>query len=561
MKSKNSSAWFFMVFLMLAGCSSHQQLAEKRPDIQPAVPPRVIAARPSHETNIKAKTSPALEDEAGYKIRPLDIEMKAGKPYLPVGAEFLSKDGKVRLQDVIKKLALHKGFSVSWADDVKLERLVDVNIRPEDNFWDAIDNILRQLDYFYEVENQTIVVRYKETRDYHLAMPFLNEDFSSKVGGDLLGGGETKGKMSAEVTLETKRKKPLDFWEVVEDNLHKIIQRTSQEREIATEESEKKGAKKAKKKASSKGDTGLGYFVIDRPVGIITVTAPRKTQKRVKMYLDNLKEQAFKQVIIEAKIIEVKLNDSSQLGIDWSDLLNTTLSGVMQFGTAGLVYPFKYLKKGFVTKAALSDQNFNIMLHALDTYGRSKILSNPKLSILNGHGATLTVGKNVTYIDKIETTFNEGTSGGYGYLTYTVTTASVLSGVGLAVMANVVDDDNVSLYVVPITSELEEPILYEDFGTTEGAKIGLPVVRLRQMATYAKLKQGQTLIIGGLIDEVKDDKDHKIPLLGDLPLIGRVFRWADNIKHKRELVILLKPRIIDGAEDLDQGGTGLTLKK
>ncbi|HBF43156.1 MAG TPA: hypothetical protein DDW42_05900 [Desulfobacteraceae bacterium] len=233
----------------------------------------------------------------------------------------------------------------------------------------------------------------------------------------------------------------------------------------------------------------------------------------------------------------------------------------MQFGTAGLVYPFKYLKNGFVAKAALSDQNFSIMLHALGTYGRSKILSNPKLSILNGHGATLTVGKNVTYIDKVETTFNEATSGGYGYMTYTITTASVLSGVGLAVMANVIDDENVSLYVVPITSELEEPILYEDFGTTEGAKIGLPVVRLRQMATYAKLKQGQTLIIGGLIDEIKDDKDHKIPLLGDLPLIGRVFSWSDNTKYKRELVILLKPRIIDGAEDLDQGGTGLTLKK
>lgn len=565
MKSKNSPAWFFMVFLMLAGCSSHQQLAEKKPEIKPAVVPPVTTPGPAgHETNIKAKTSSTLEDEEGYKIRPLQIEMKAGRPYMPVGAEFFTKEGKVPLQTVIKKLAALKGLSVSWADDVKLERLVDVDIRPEDNFWDALDNVLRQLDYFYELSGQTIVVKYKETKEYHLAMPFLNEDFSTKVGGDLLGGKSAEGRMSGEVLIETKMTEPLDFWQIVEDNLFTIIQRTSQERETVAEETGKKGTKTAKKKTSSKravADTGQGYFVIDRPLGIITVTAPRKTQTRVKTYLGNLKKQVYKQVVIEAKIIEVILNESTQLGIDWSDLLNTALQGVLEFGTAGVVYPLKYLKNGFVTKATLSDRSFEVLLHALDTYGNSRILSNPKMSILNGHGATLTVGKNVTYIDKVETTWTAGTGGGYGYLTYTVSTASVLSGVGMAVMANIINDDEVSLYVVPITSELEEPIFYEEFGGVEGAKIGLPVVRLKQLATFARLKQGQTMIIGGLIDEVERNEEHGVPLLGRLPLVGWLFKWIDDTKVKRELVILLKPTIVDMTQDLDQVEQKLTLKK
>ena len=547
MKNKKDIIWYVFFFILLAGCSSQQKLIKKDQGItEPSS--EVSTPRPATPAPGPVEISPAqkLEDEAGYRIRPLDIEIQAGRTYLPVGAEIISKKGHVPLNLVIKKLGNLKGFSVSWADDVDQGKLVDVDIRPEDNFWDAMDNILRQLDYFYEVKGDTIIVRYKETKQYYLAMPLLKEEFETEVGGDLLGGGAAEGRMSGTVEIKNEISEPLEVWKEIEENLQTIIERSSRERlSIPVEQSssgEEKTAKAGGKcpSASVKTGKGEGYFIIDLPVGLITVTAPRKTQIRVDAYLESLKKQIYKQVIIEAKIIEIRLSDSHKMGIDWAEIFNTALSFNVSFGKNGTLYPWPD-EEGFISKISLNTKNdLNVMLAALNEYGNTNILSNPKISLLNGHGATMTVGENVTYIDKVTTTTSSETQ----TVTYTVTTDSVLSGVGLAVMANIIDDEEVILYVVPITSELTEPIEEKEFGGG-AARIGLPRVRLKQMSTYAKLRNGQTLIIGGLIDETKIDKDKRTPVLGDVPFLGRFFQMSNQQTIKRELVILLKPRIID----------------
>lgn len=441
-----------------------------------------------------------------YLIRKVEIEMKAGRPYLPVGAEIISKEGKVPLNLVIKELASLKGFSVSWADDVDQSKEVDVNIRPADDFWTALNNLLRQVDYFYELEGDSIVVRYKETKTYHLTMPFLQEDFSTSIGGNLLGGEETEGKMKGEIRLEGKLEKPLNFWKVVEDNLNKII-----------------------------GD--LGYYVIDKPLGLITVTAPRRVHKKVSGYLKNLKKEIYKQVIIEAKVIEVKLDKTHERGIDWSDVLKRTFKGQITFDE---VYHYKSAKK-FIKTITLSAQDFSVVMAALETYGEIKVVSNPKITLLNGHGATITVGENITYIDKVESTIDTETD----VITYDVSTANILSGIGLGVVANIISDDEVILYITPLTSELQEPIEYRSFGATgQGAEVGLPRIKIKDMATLAKVKDGDTLIIGGLIDKTTVKNEKRTPLLSDIPLLGKLFTYTSEQIISTELVILLRPRII-----------------
>ena len=450
-----------------------------------------------------AKTTQKNKISDSYLTKKIEIEMKGGRPYLPVGAEIISKEGKVPLRSVIKELASLKGFSVSWADDVDQTKEVDVNIKPEDNFWSALNNLLRQLDYFYEVQGDTIIVMYKETKTYHLAMPFLQEDFKTSLGGNLLGGEETEGKMRGEVRLEGKLEKPLNFWKQVEVNLKKII-----------------------------GDTGI--YVIDRPLGLITVTAPRRIHKKISDYLEKLKKEIYKQVIIEAKIIEVKLDKSHQMGIDWSDVLQRTFTGNIEFGRL-------YHYEKFVKTITLNPQTFSVFMSALNTYGKTNVISNPKITLLNGHGATITVGENVTYINKVESTVDTETD----VITYNVSTANILSGIGLGVMANIISDDEVILYITPLTSELQEPIEYKTFGSTvQGAQVGLPRIKIRDMATLAKVKNGQTLIIGGLIDKIKVKNENKTPLLGDLPLISSLFTYTSEQTISRELVILLRPRII-----------------
>ncbi|MCP4681244.1 MAG: type II and III secretion system protein [Desulfobacterales bacterium] len=533
MKNKGNISWYVVFFIIFAGCGSHQQLAKKdvetakqAPEARVEKAPQNPGPKPAPAPGTNITRAPAGLEHADYQIRPLDIEMKAGKPYLPVGAELISKQGKVSLKEVIKSLAVLKGFSVSWSDDVAQEQLVDVDIRPEDNYWDALNNVLRQLDYFYDVDKETIVVRYKETLQYQLVMPFLEEEFKTSVGGDLLGGGESEGKMKGEVQMSGGMKEPLDFWKEIEANVNAIIQHT------ATVAGPKEG----------KTGSGQGYLIIDRPLGIITVTAPRRTQTKIKGYLDNLENEIYKQVIIEAKIIEVRLNNKSEMGIDWDKVINATLAGTISFGKAatGRIYPFPHAD-GFIRQVTMGDHNFTLMLKALNEQGTSNVLANPKLTILNGHGATITVGENVTYIKSVEKTVDSET----GDVSWSVDTATILSGIGLAVMANVMDNDEVILYIVPVTSELTEPIEYRTFGGAgDESEVGLPEVKLKEMATFAKVQNGQTLIIGGLMDSTRFETKKGTPILEDLPLLGRLFKMDTKQEIKRELVILLKPKII-----------------
>ncbi len=482
----------FMGLMTLWGCAHPSKEVKKN-----------IPQKPRKQAS---KASPQKEEEKfqkGYLTRKVEMELKGGRPYLPVGAEIISKEGKVPLNSVIKELASLRGFSVSWAEDVDQNKEVDVNIKPEDNFWSALNNLLRQLDYFYEVEEDTIIIKYKVSKTYHLAMPFLQEDFSTSVGGNLLGGEETEGKMKGEVKLEGKLEKPLNFWKQLEDNLKKII-----------------------------GDSGS--YVIDRPLGIITVTAPQKTHKKVSNYLQNLEKEIYKQVEIEAKIIEVRLDKTHQMGIDWSDVLQRTFTGTIEFGRL-------YHYEKFVKTITLNSQTFSVFMSALDTYGKTNVISNPKITLLNGHGATITVGENVTYINKVESTVDTETD----VITYDVSTSNILSGIGLGVVANVINDKEVILYITPLTSELQEPIEYRTFGTTaQGAEVGLPRIKVKDIATLAKIKEGETLIIGGLIDKTKVKNEKKTPFLGDLPLLKNLFTYVSEETISRELVILLRPRII-----------------
>lgn len=492
-KKKVVFSVIILVSALLFGCASTSKQVKKEA-------PKKIAKKV-----VKTKKPPFQE----YLTRKIEIEMKEGRPYLPVGAEIMSKDGKVPLNSVIKQLASLKGFSVSWADDVDQTKEVDVNIKPEDNFWTALNNLLRQLDYFYEVQGDTIIIKYKETKTYHLAMPFLQEDFKTSIGGNLLGGEETEGKMRGEVRLEGKWEKPLNFWKIVENNLNKII-------------------------------ANQGTYSIDRPLGLITVTAPRKIHAKIKDYLENLKKEIYKQVAIEAKIVEVILDKTHETGIDWSDVLKRTFSGSVEFGKEGKVY-YEHKAPGFIHTITLSPQYFNVMMTALSKYGKTKVISNPKITLLNGHGATITVGENITYINKVESTIDTETD----VITYDVSTANILSGIGLGVVANIIDDDEVILYITPLTSELQEPIEYRQFGAGgQGAEVGLPRIKIKDMATLTKVKDGETLIIGGLIDRIKRKDTTKTPLLGDLPLIGRFFKYDYEYYQSRELVILIRPHII-----------------
>jgi len=490
---------WLLAFLFGLGCATTQ--VEMQSPTQ---------AKPKEKEGIGL--SERVSKKEGFIIPSKKEEGVQRSVYLPVGAQIQSKYGKVPLEKVLKELLGLKGYKLETSKDVDLKALVEVDIQPDDDFFKSLAKILAQVDYSFELQEDVVMVKYLITKKYHLPIPHVTQDFSTAIGGNLLGSGETKGMMRGEVQVVNKFKEPMDFWKMVEDNLKKIIG----------------------------PEQGGVVMLIDKPLGIITVTASNSTHEKVETYLKNIKKELFRQVIIEAKIIEVILNKSSQMGIDWSNLAKTTLTG--RIGQGGILY----FRRNIIDQVTFSALDFNLILGALANYGETRVLSSPRVTLMNGQTATLTVGENIRFIDKVETTSNTQTQ----TVSYSVSTSSILSGVGVAVLANILNQEEVVLYIVPITSELREPIEYMTFGGTQaGSQVGLPRVKLKEMSTFARLRQGEALLIGGLIDKNQLKSETRVPVLGSIPILGNLFKYENIQDVNRELVIMLRPKIIDFNEN------------
>lgn len=522
--------------------------------------------------------SPYIVDNNATKDLTIAEESK-----LKVGARITSTRGPQPLWDIVKRLASLKGMNVSWASDVDKNVLVDVDINANDDFYEALDNMLRQVDYYHEMHDNTIVIKYKETRQFQIAMPFTKQTYSTGTGGNLLGNTDSSNNVDGSIELKSKGNE-FDIWDNIKLNLDTILQIWTFRREgetvqkdtdkvidanVAKEgsrsysgkqenaaQSEKTGKNDAAvSSAKSSGNVagGKGFYIIDKPVGLITVTAPRPLMEKVDAYITALKKSLYQQISIEAKIIEVQLNDSSSIGINWTDVLKDfDINGLIRFGNngvitaasgattdiSGVVYPGT---GSFISNITLANKSFDVLLNALKTQGNTKILSNPRISVMNGQPALISVGKNVTYIDSIES--ERSGQGADAVTTFTVNTERILSGLGMSLTATILDKNDIIMNLVPITSELEEPIQNLAVGN-QGDLVGLPVVNVREMSTTVKVKGGDMLVIGGLISETTKSDGEFAPGLGNVPILKYLFGHEDKTHIKSELIILLRPQII-----------------
>ncbi len=567
------------------------------------------------------KKGPGIEWQPSYSLSDVNLEISKSKlPSMPVGATIRTKTGKIALAKVMKELVKSKNLQLSWASDVKQDAMVDVNILPDDDFWIALNNLLRQLDYTYEFKDGAVIIKHKITRKFMLPLPFLTAQYDVKIGGDLLGSSSTRSQTSTSSSSASTQMSGLvsaqsqdheiDIWKSIRENLDKILQlaatRTDTAEILQAEDKLKKieaecerqypsslekqqscmqtktnilanaallagdvGAakKEGKDGGEAAGDKGKPspastndfFYTIDKPLGIVTVTAPSSLLEQIDSYFKTLAQEVSRQVMIEAKIVEVTLSKGSEQGIDWTDLLNnskdhgfllqplfgfsgtTNLNGSSlgnDFTSIGSLVP---IGEHFDAKFYLTHNPFNLVFDFLNTHGNVKVLSNPKLTMMNGQPSVITVGDKVKYISEV--TSEKTNEGGSTTTTYTVETDSILSGLAFGVMASITEDNDVVMQLSPITSTLREPMEERIFGGGD-LIIGLPRVAVREMTTMARVKSGGLLIVGGLIDETTEDTDNDVPFLGKLPLLKYVFGHQKDYRYKRELIILLRPQVI-----------------
>ena len=251
--------------------------------------------------------------------------------------------------------------------------------------------------------------------------------------------------------------------------------------------------------------------------------------QKAQQFLNLLMQRMHKQVLIEVKLIELVYNDSHSTGIDWSQL-NVSLSGVLD-GTAGTVG--NTLNNSYKIAYNFSTSNF---FKYLNKFGDVKVMSNPKILTMNNQPAVVNVGQQLSY--KYQTG-SVGTTGGTAASTSTFSLGSTFIGITLYVIPEITNNNEIIMSINPVVSSLAT----DNIPNANVREIP-PDTKIKQMTSIVKVKDGQKVLIGGLISATKGVNTTKIPLLGDIPIFNSIFSYKNNKKTRTEMFVLITPRIV-----------------
>jgi MSHA biogenesis protein MshL len=282
--------------------------------------------------------------------------------------------------------------------------------------------------------------------------------------------------------------------------------------------------------------------MITPQAGLVTVRAMPKEIRSIKAFLDVSEEIIQRQVILEARIIEVALDDGYQQGINWGQVLANSGSTDFQFSnTAGTIGNSLSATLGNVTSLSFVNKDFSGVLSLLSTQGNVQVLSSPRVTAINNQKAVIKVGNDEYFVTDVssQSTISSSTTS----VVPNIELTPFFSGIALDVTPQIAADGMVLLHVHPSVIETQEQ---EKIVTLNQEQFVLPLAQsnIRESDTVIRAKSGEIVVIGGLMQSIISDSVSKTPLLGDIPILGNLFKNKQNSEVKKELVILIKPTVV-----------------
>ncbi len=466
-----------------------------------------------------------------------------------------------------------------------------------------LTRIASQVDMRYEINNGTLTVMPDTPYLHSYKIDYVNMTRESdsaisnttQVGGSSSGssGGASGGGNNSSLTIKDVSKNR--FWETLTQNIKDILHETDK---ILPEGSSETSVQQVR--AASSTGTGVqppsgtkktpakvgienspnpvnveegGMTVTKRSTfreaasvianpenGIITVRATGKQHEKIQQFIDRVMANAERQVLIEATIVEVRLSDNYQQGIDWSQLrLGSTGLQVAQAGTAGLpaAHTGSMFTLGYLNPASrLGSLAASITL--LESFGNVKVLSSPTLSVMNNQTAMLRVVDNLVYFSMTVTPGTVNTLTGTMSTPPTYTSSLLTSPVGftMSLTPEINDNDTVLLNIRPSITRLlgyvndPNPSLANPclgVGTCPGVVNRIPQTSTREMESVLKIGNNQIAVLGGLMEDNMNKLTDEVPMLARIPMLGNLFQNRNDTTTKTELVIFLKPIVIKSA--------------
>ncbi|WP_456390170.1 type II secretion system protein GspD [Hydrogenimonas sp.] len=494
-----------LIFLLFSGCSQHQR--------------KVTAP---HNASRDIKKQIAMANESHTSPPPPLILPPAYQSLDPLSDRTITLTGEsAPLSKLLYLIGKSAGLNLVIDNGVPAKMQTTLALKNA-SLKEALDAVMDISGCYYEIKGSILYVKRMKTETFIVPYVHMQTSSSTELGGDILGsaqsdssGSSSGGGSSGETSVLGKRslkynnpEEANDFYAQLEDNVQKILSKE-------------------------------GRYTLNRYSGVLTVHDSKRRVDEVASLVESVMERTSKQILIEAKILEVELNQNHQYGIQWQRVLNNlsnngklTLSSTLgpQGAVAGVIH--------------YTSDNWNAILSVLHNAGNVETLSNPRIKVLNGQSALLSSGKMVPFWEK-EVEYTAVSSGGSNTVAVpqiTYNRRDILDGITLGVTPVIMPDGKVMLNIVPINSSIEKIVDYKDEDGNTVARA--PIINMKEVGTTVFSNDNEIVVIGGLIDTTEKKNIESVPFVDKIPGIGALFRNEQKSFEKREMVILLKINVV-----------------
>jgi len=458
----------------------------------------------------------------------------------------ISSSKETRIIDFIEQLSDECSFSIIVTDphaqkflQRRLNRLNLKNLTLDE----VLDIVLEENNLSYSLKNNILKISYLTTKifniDYILSQRksvgstdvTLSSSGTSTPNKVSASGGSTEGASgrstgaSSDTGIKIESTDEVKFWEQLDSEFRSVLNRPHDTY-----------------KASAP--------IINKNAGLITVTATASQLKRFEKYLKRLQEKVQLQVLIDVQLLSVTMKKGKTTGIDWRQLYalqNIDIALDRRNWQNVSEYSGNEITQGMYSNASAIGQMVTIKANAklnevikfLKTQGDVNSISNPKVLTLNNQPALITAGTEYFYKIKSETQ-QQGAVGGIAATTQNDNIQSVFAGVLLTITPEISNDNTITLKINPSLSETTTDL-------SQVSNIGRempPDLNRRELSSVVTVKDGNRIILGGLINTRTINDTSKVPILGDIPIIDSLFKYETKTREVQELVIIIEPHII-----------------
>lgn len=419
--------------------------------------------------------------------------------------------------------ALGQQHSISIAVHPEVEGEVSLNLR-QATLQESLAAISELYGYGIEQKNGVYQVfpNGVRTRIFNVNYLMLSRQGQSNtaISGSSLNSSENDSGSDNQDATRISTESNNDFWPMLESALSRLI-----------------------------GDDDDRVVITNPQSGLVSVRAAPNELALVEEFLAKAERHLKRQVVLEARIMEVELNDGYDQGIDWSNLQAGTSADYKPNHrvTGGTVKPYP----GFLNPIGdllgggavfnFTDGNFSAMVNMLQTQGEVNTLSNPRITTSNNQKAVIKVGTDEYFVTNF--TLETTTSNGNTQQSPDIELKPFFSGISLDVTPQISEDNKILLHIHPTVSEVTDGDKRIDFGS---GSVTLPLARstVRESDTIVEARSGELIVIGGLMQEKQQEQNSGVPLLSQIPILGNLFKNRSVGNKKSELVIMLRPVVV-----------------